>query len=720
VLTNVFRGTEYPLPDGWSLSDAVPPVYDPAADTVRCLAFLRTETENGDGTISFSFKQRIFLLTPNGPAETEEVPESFLCGTFADDGFWCLAEDYADKTRHVLLKHAGETVADLTDSLDNVGRYVRQLRADDGGFLVLTEGAVTAYTGEGAFRFAVNGLGTFLSLVRDGNGIYWAQGHYREGHGIVPVDLEARSVGNVLLLPQDVTGICTGADGFLYGMARDGICRLMVPESGEIGGEIMADFLNSSIDGPNAALLAAADRDTFLLRVSGGVGTASKPVLYRRAPDIDLAQITTLELAHAFPLDASLRTFIAAYNRSHADCRILVADYSDRNTDDDPLAGANALAFAIAAGTDRPDLVIGVPGAEDVGLLIRKSLCADLTPFLKQDDFLTPDNVFGVVKTAYAAGGKLWGLPLSFTVSSLYSTRDILGSLADGDGWSVGELLDFAESLPSDARLLNGLSRENAADSLLGPSGYRLFLDRKRAKCTFDNPEFLRWLNFLASFPSYRDAEHIRDNEQLYGLYHTGKIALAEDHVYDYVNRFRRAAIWGTDNAVRIGYPSENGDGAAVTSESVFLLTRFSASPEAAWDFIRFCFRENEERPSYDIPEVPALKSTFDKAVSRHLGASVAVFFNGSLMTFDPGPDDPASDDELDQPGILRAMDEESAERMKEELDLPGFPIGDALPLAVAEIIEEEISVFLSGAISAEDCAGRIQSRAAIWLAENK
>ncbi|MBR4896048.1 MAG: hypothetical protein IKZ41_06445, partial [Clostridia bacterium] len=295
------------------------------------------------------------------------------------------------------------------------------------------------------------------------------------------------------------------------------------PESGEIGGEIMADFLNSSIDGPNAALLAAADGDTFLLRVSEDVGTASWPVLYRRAPDIDLAQITTLELAHAFPLDASLRTFIAAYNRSHADCRILVADYSDRNTDDDPLAGANALAFAIAAGTDRPDLVIGVPGAEDVGLLIRKSLCADLMPVLKQDDFLTPDNVFCAVKTAYAADGILWGLPLSFTVSSLYSTRDILGSLADGDGWTVGELLDFAESLPSDVRLFNGLSRENAADSLLGPSGYRLFLDRKRAKCAFDSPEFLRWLNFLASLPSYRDAEHIRDNEQLYGLYHTRK-----------------------------------------------------------------------------------------------------------------------------------------------------------------------------------------------------
>lgn len=719
VLTNVFEGTEYPLPEGWSLSESVPPAYDPDTETVRCLAVRRTETEAGDGTVSVRLDRAVFLLTPDGPAGQTDAPASLLCGTFADDGLWFLAEDYADRTRHVVLKRGGKTAADLTDSLDGGGANVRQLRADDGGFLVLTGGAVTAYTGEGEFRFAVNGLGSFVSLLRDGNGTYWAEGHYREGHGIAPVDLEARSVGKVLLLPQGMTELCEGADGSLYGMAPEGIRRLHVPENGEIAGELCVNFLNSSVDGPNAALLAARDGDMFLLREIREDG-AAVPVLYRRAPDVDLASVTTLELAHAFPLDASLRSFIAAYNKSHADRRILISDYSGRNSADAPFAGADALAFEIAAGTARPDLVIGVPGAEDVGLLVRKSLCADLGSFMKRDDFLTPDNVFGAVKTAYASDGVLWGLPLSFTIVSLYSTRDLLGSCADGDGWSVGELLDFAESLPPDARLLNGLSRERAADSLLGPSGYRLFLDRRKAECSFDSPDFLRWLNFLAALPAARDAGTVTDNEELYGLYRAGKIALAQDYVYDYVNRFRRAAVWGTDDAVRIGYPSENGDGAAVVSESVFLIPSFCSSPEAAWDFIRFCFRENEDRSPGGIPEIPTLKSTFDRAVSEDMGKTAAVYFDGSLRTFVPGPGDPASEDGLDRPGILRAMDAQSAEEMKAELDLPGFPIGDALPAAAADIIAEEISAFLGGAVSAEDCAGRIQSRVSIWLAEKR
>ena len=37
-----------------------------------------------------------------------------------------------------------------------------------------------------------------------------------------------------------------------------------------------------------------------------------------------------------------------------------------------------------------------------------------------------------------------------------------------------------------------------------------------------------------------------------------------------------------------------------------------------------------------------------------------------------------------------------------------------------AEIVEEEISVFLGGASLAEDCAKKIQSRAGIWLSEHQ
>ena len=719
-LTNVFRGEEFVLQEGWSLSTIVTPSYDPETNTVRCFANHPVERVMADGTVFYPLEYARFSLTLDEVVE-QEVAESVLCGCYADDGFWALAEDYPDRTRHILLTHEGQAAADLTASLGNGAGNVRSIRRDGDRFLILTEETVFCFETDGTLRFTVNGTGELVSLLRDGNGTLWAEGFYREGRGIAVVNLEDRSFGVVRLLPSDVTELCEGADGCLYAHMQDGIYLLKLTGNGKISTEKKVDFLASSIDGPNAVLLAAVDGDTFLLRETRENETHDAvPVLYRRSTDIDLAEITTLELAHAFPLDASLRSFIVAFNKSETGCRIVVSDYSDRNTSENPLAGAEQLAFDIVTGGARPDVVIGMPGAEDVNTLCRKGLFSDLLQFMENDDFITEDNLFGAVRTAYVKDGKLWGLPLSFTVSSIWSVPELLGPYADRKGWSLDDLLDFAENLPDGTRLINGLSRERAADLLLGPLGYRIFLDWEQGTCSFDSPAFLRWLNFLAALPNARDAEKITDNEELHRLYRSREIALEEDYVYDLINWYRREAIWGTDEPVRIGYPSENGDGAATAAESMFLITSYCSSPDAAWEFIRFCFRENENRSAKDIKEIPALKSTFDKVALVNAEKSVVVSFNGTVGVFVPDPDTPVSEDELDTPGILRTINADSIARLKAELDWPGFPIGDALPGEIGEIVDEEISVFLASAISAKDCSARIQSRVSIWLAEHK
>ena len=92
------------------------------------------------------------------------------------------------------------------------------------------------------------------------------------------------------------------------------------------------------------------------------------------------------------------------------------------------------------------------------------------------------------------------------------------------------------------------------------------------------------------------------------------------------------------------------------------------------------------------------------------------------------------------QPDLLRSLDsyyrgqhmydfqllsslgftEEDAAEMKTMLDGIGMPAVNGVPAEIAEIVEEEISVFLGGASSAEDCAKKIQSRAGIWLSEHQ
>ena len=74
-------------------------------------------------------------------------------------------------------------------------------------------------------------------------------------------------------------------------------------------------------------------------------------------------------------------------------------------------------------------------------------------------------------------------------------------------------------------------------------------------------------------------------------------------------------------------------------------------------------------------------------------------------------------------PGLsytVEPPDEEQHERKRRWLEEAGGRAIDLLPPEVNELIREEISAYLGGVGTAEECAKKIQSRVSIWLAENK
>jgi hypothetical protein len=72
-----------------------------------------------------------------------------------------------------------------------------------------------------------------------------------------------------------------------------------------------------------------------------------------------------------------------------------------------------------------------------------------------------------------------------------------------------------------------------------------------------------------------------------------------------------------------------------------------------------------------------------------------------------------------DMPWTVEPPDEEQLARVRNYLDREGGAALDRPPQEVNDLIREEISAFLGGLGTAEDCAAKIQSRVSIWLAEN-
>jgi hypothetical protein len=116
---------------------------------------------------------------------------------------------------------------------------------------------------------------------------------------------------------------------------------------------------------------------------------------------------------------------------------------------------------------------------------------------------------------------------------------------------------------------------------------------------------------------------------------------------------------------------------------------------------------------------LPVLKDRFEAGMEPLYHADYIQYFNGMRQSH-PRPDPPTTYADLRSPGYIIAFTEEDAAHITESLSSAGVPLSKRIPDEVTAILNEELSAFLAGHGSAEDCAGKIQSRVSIWLAERR
>ncbi|MBQ3862281.1 MAG: hypothetical protein II779_17305, partial [Clostridia bacterium] len=112
------------------------------------------------------------------------------------------------------------------------------------------------------------------------------------------------------------------------------------------------------------------------------------------------------------------------------------------------------------------------------------------------------------------------------------------------------------------------------------------------------------------------------------------------------------------------------------------------------------------------------LKSAFDRRAEDLWNTQSLVYFDGQTESYSNY--EPFTEADLKSPGYICRLGKSDTDRLKTLLDeVLGYPMIDAVPETVTEIAGEEISAFLGGVGTAEDCAKKIQSRVSIWIAEN-
>ena len=319
----------------------------------------------------------------------------------------------------------------------------------------------------------------------------------------------------------------------------------------------------------------------------------------------------------------------------------------------------------------------------------------------------------------------MWGITPDFSIdAALISTPALLGGFAEQGYWTITEVLDYIDSLPDDTVFNEDLCRGDLP-LLDAGDGYMIFIDREWGTCSFDSPEFIRYLEFVKTLPT-SDERNVRspfadmDAEALALPRMEGKIRTTEARFLTSADKIRRLMMpYSTKDWTMIGYPApvkRAGAGTPVTTQYTLVISFSCPDPDLAWDLVRRCFSSEGGQGG-----IPALKSTFDGMIDAWYQWQFDDYYVLHDFVYSYRDREYAiTEEDLLYPGILSTFEREDRDKYVALFDDIGTAASERGIKEIRDILVEEASAYLAGRGSAEDCAKKIQSRVSIWLAEHR
>ena len=730
---NTFNEAVFPLPDGAELYTTVTPYWDAETGELTYLAKQTVETETEDG--SWSVLEIPALVTADlrsGEVKSvTELPGSADEGPaegaiYADEAVLVLATP--DRHYRLMRYDREKKKAEISETINSL--FPRQVlgiagvvRDADGNAAVLSQDELLFVDKKWkAVRSAVlppdtqaEGLMTFP------NGSILAKCTDRAGAaGYAFFDVGNACFGD-FISDERIPVSCGSGFDYCYGLyINDGTSGVFGVAPDEEEPVYLLNYLSSGIQG--ASLWFAADRDTMIFTVTDidylNASFSVRPVLYLRGEARDLSGARILHLAYAnTQLSPAVTNAISDFNRTHDDVQIEITDYTA------VADGANRLAMDMVTGVFTPDILIGDESSPYLMTAAEKGLYADLSPYLETDPLVTRDNLFDAVERVFDNGnGGLWGLSTNFMVSMTVSTPENLGPYAEKGFWTIYDILDFIEGLPEGVDYSEKLTQSTMMTLLSKPGSFLAFIDGD--VCSFDSPAFLRCLNFLKSLPN--ETEYAKASPYAYmekldltEAYINRRIMTASGSITSLTDFSRFHLLFGTKDWFPIGDPaSEEREGAGINvrtgSSIIFMIPSTCAAPDLAWELCRAFFTDEEYQGG-----LPSLRTMLDSMAEPYIGREYLWWYErGGKWSRGEGT---ITDEDRQSPHVSGIFTEEDYAKLIGIVDEAGVSVFRTKKYTeVGKIIQEEISAFLGGVGSAEECAKKIQSRVSIWLAEHK
>lgn len=509
-------------------------------------------------------------------------------------------------------------------------------------------------------------------------------------------------------------------DGTIYINDYNVISRYDLEKKEEIP---LLDFINSDINSDRIAGVYPAGNDEFYT-FEYDASWEDRVLLHLTpagAGEVVEKYIITLA---ANTLDSQLKSMIIDYNRSSKDYRIVVDVYGWEEKD------TERLDLDILSG-NTPDIVC-IDGSFDLAKYETKNIFVDLGQFLDSDEEVNRDTILENILKACERNGKIYRLPVAFSVRSVVMKKSIVG---DKEYITFDDVMSMMKAFEG-AVFLREFDRERIMDSIL-PAILEDFIDYKNGKSNFSDGSFKAFLEFVKTFPAKIDLDKYYEDIdwEVYENDFKENRALAETAYLSGFNSLEWLGEQFGEEIVPIGFPTSKGEPHVLALSTQFAISEKSIYKNEAWDFMKMLL--GKEYQTEYIWSFPVNKEAFEENKEEAITNTKSRFEKEEMEDDDFIIDD----DMIVEPretaekviaedsmiGLPRPETESDPEKLNAALELIEKVATIATTTTrtnhdndpVLDIITSDTAAFFDGKKSAEETAKTIESRVNLYLAEN-
>ncbi|MDE5892429.1 MAG: extracellular solute-binding protein [Acetatifactor sp.] len=405
-------------------------------------------------------------------------------------------------------------------------------------------------------------------------------------------------------------------------------------------------------------------------------------------------------------IGSDIKAKVIAFNKSSDRYRITLKDYSTYNTSEDWTAGQTRLNSDIISG-QMPDIMI-LTDINNYANYVSKGLLADIGGLLKADPELGKLEYLQNVWDAYSVNGKLYVTIPSFSVRTMIAKKALVG---EPQSWTMADVEAVVATMPDGAAAFGNMTRYNFIYQMMSYAG-RDFIDVETGKCTFNSQSFMDMLEYAKNMPTEGNIMYEEDYSYYENQYRENRSLLYDLYISNIKDSKYQVRGYIGEEISFVGFPSTDSNGSTLSAGNFsFMISAKSGQQDGAWQFVRQ-FLTEEYQTSTEFYDMPVLKSAFLAKAQEAAERPYWTDENGDRQYYD---------DTWTVNGEVITLEPFT----QEEIDKFCEFICTVNRTAyyndyIRNIIVEEAEAFFTGQKNVQEVVDIIQSRAQIYVNENR